>query len=187
MDYNLIKDKYGWCSSWAIWKKRDTNKKEKYGMDDISFFDNINTNLLNPNIILVGLNISKKLTDEPFSNFHPKHNTAHDYKTRYALEETLYWGSYMTDIIKDYEDVVSNNVMKYLRDNPEFEKENIDKFKQEIIDIGSVNPILIAFGNSSYKILNKYFKDTYKIFKVSHYSSNITKEQLKTEFLNFNL
>ena len=155
-------------------------------MGDISFFDNINTNLLNPNIILVGLNISKKI-NESFSNFHPKHNTAHDYKIRYALQDTQLWGSYMTDIIKDYEEVVGNNVMKYLRDNPKFEKENIEKFKQELIDIGSVNPILIVFGNNSYKILNKYFKDTYKIFKVSHYSSNITKEQLRNAFLNINL
>ena len=34
----------------------------------------------------------------------------------------------MTDIIKDFEQKVSGKLMKYLRDNKDFEKSNIDKF-----------------------------------------------------------
>jgi len=58
MNHALIKQKYGGCSSWAIWKPRDTTQKEKYGMEDVSFFDKMDILPLKPNIVLVGLNIS---------------------------------------------------------------------------------------------------------------------------------
>ena len=188
MDYNNILKKYKNTSSWAIWKKRDITKNEKYGMDDVSFFNNMESLELNPNIVLVGLNISGYLPeDRPFCNFHPTSKSSHDYKTRYALEDTKFWGCYMTDIIKDYEEKVGSNVIKYLNQNPDFENINIKIFEEELEDINAKNPILIAFGNSVYKLLNKYFKNKYKIFKVSHYSSNISKEKLREEFLNLPL
>ena len=117
MNYEQIKEKYGWCASWAIWKRIDTKKKAKYGMDDITSFDNVrdqtSISKLNPNIVLVGLNISGKgLVKRPFSNFHPTHTTAHDYKIRYALQDTQFWGAYMTDIIKDHAEVVGTKDQK---------------------------------------------------------------------------
>ena len=185
MDYTSIKETYGSCSSWAIWKRRDSTKKEKYGMEDVSFFDDMEKLSLNPNIILVGLNVSGRGSlERVFSNFHPLHKTAHDYKIRYAVQDTTFWGAYMTDIIKDFEEVIGSNVQKYLNAHPEFEKKNIELFEQELKDIKSNNPILIAFGNASYKILNKHFKSKYKIYKVSHYSSCISKEKLREEFLS---
>ena len=57
------------------------------------------------------------------------------------------------DIIKDFEEKISNNLIKYLRDNPEFLKENINSFEDELKYIGSNNPILIAFSNDCYKLL----------------------------------
>jgi hypothetical protein len=180
-NYEYIKDKYGHMSSWAIWSKQ--NGKSKSGMDDISFFYNpsqIILNTLNPNIILVGLNISERI-DRVFGNFHPNTSKAQDYKTRYAVKDTMFWGAYMTDIIKSFEEKISGNLMKYLSKNKQFEKENIEKFEQELIDIGSINPIIIALGNDSYKILKRHFKN-YKIFKVSHYSAYITKEKLRLDF-----
>jgi hypothetical protein len=176
-----IKSKYGHMASWAIWANKDI--KEKSNMDDISFFENIKDVIFNPNIILVGLNISEKIK-RPFGNFHSENSSAHDYKIRYALKDTIIWGAYMTDIIKDFEEKVSYNLIKYLRDNPDFLKENIDSFEDELKYIGSNKPILIAFGNECYKILNNNLKNKYPIYKVSHYSSCISKEQLKNEFLN---
>ena len=87
----------------------------------------------------------------------------------------------MTDIIKDYEEVMSNKVMKYLNLNPNIKKENIESFENELKDIGAVQPIIIAFGNDCYKII-KNLDDKYKIYKVSHYSSCVSKEQLREEF-----
>lgn len=88
----------------------------------------------------------------------------------------------MTDIIKDFEQKVSGELMKYLRDNKEFEKENIDTFEQELKDIGATKPIIIAFGTACYKILQRNFKEKYRIYKVTHYSAFIKKEKLRSEF-----
>ena len=84
----------------------------------------------------------------------------------------------MTDIIKDFEEKVSGNVMKYINQHPDFLQENISSFEEELKFIGATQPILIAFGNDCYKLKK------YKLFKVSHYSSCLSKEQLKNQ-LNF--
>jgi hypothetical protein len=179
---NEIKDKYGHMASFAIWKNIDELKKPKYGVGDISHFDNIDNLNINRNIILVGLNLSGKGTiDKPFSNFHNSKSTSHDYKIRFALQDTIFSGAYMTDIIKDYEEVMSGKVMKFLNANSNIKKENINSFEWELKDIGATNPIIIAFGNDSFKILNE-LKYKYRIFKVPHYSSCISKENLRYAF-----
>ena len=61
------------------------------------------------------------------------------------------------------------------------EKLNIKSFEIELKDIGAKNPIIIAFGNDCFKILNE-LKEKYTIFKVPHYSSCISKEQLRDAF-----
>jgi hypothetical protein len=99
------------------------------------------------------------------------------------LEDTEFWGAYMTDIIKDYEEKISSNVKMYLKNNPDFEKENVERFERELSDIQAVKPTIIAFGNDAHRILNKHFKNKYKIYKVPHYSSNISKEQLREKFI----
>ena len=153
-------------------------------MGDISFFENPSNkilDLLNPNIILVGLNISEKI-HRTFGNFHPDKMSAQDYKTRFALQGTMFWGAYMTDIIKSYEEKISGNLMKYLSINKEFEKENIKIFEQELLDIGSQNTILVAFGNDSYNILKRNLKDKYTIYKVPHYSAFIKLDSFRLAF-----
>ena len=132
-------------------------------------------------VVFIGLNISKKIV-EPFANFHSTSSTSHDYKIRYAVKDTPFYGGYMTDIIKDFEEKVSGNVMKYINQHPDFLQENISSFEEELKFIGATQPILIAFGNDCYKLLKKLKK--YKLFKVSHYSSCLSKEQLKNQ-LNF--
>ena len=184
--YEKIKLKYGGMSSWALWSEQ--GEKIKSNMGDISFFENptiMTLNALNPNIILVGLNISKHIPKN-FSNFHPDYSSAQDYKTRYALKNTIFWGAYMTDIIKDFQEKVSGNMMKYLSKNKTFEKENILKFEEELGFIGSKSPIIIAFGNDTYKILKRNIKK-YKIYKVSHYSSFINKDKYRDEFIKLEI
>jgi len=183
--YNKIKEKYGNISSWAIWSEQG-NIKSKIGMGDISFFENpteLTLNLLNPHIILVGLNISEKI-ERVFGNFHPDKISGQDYKTRFAIHGTMFWGAYMTDIIKSYEEKISGNLMKYLSKNKEFEKENIKVFEKELIDIGSQNTIIVAFGNDSYNILKRNLKDKYNIYKVPHYSAFIQLDALRSAFID---
>lgn len=177
-----IKNKYGHLCSFAIWKKIDKTQKPKYGIGDISHFNNLSENDINRNIILVGLNLSGKGTiDKPFSNFHNPSPYSNDYRIRYAIEDTIFTGAYMTDIIKDYEEVMAGKVIKYLNNNPDVKKNNIESFEKELNDLGAVEPIIIAFGNDSYKILSE-LKNKYKIFKVPHYSSSLKKEELKNKF-----
>ena len=176
--FNNIKNNYSHCSSFAWWSPKHEGGKEKSGMSDVPTETIIYE--LKPHIIFVGLNISKRIERE-FGNFHPDYSTAQDYKLRHALQNTMFWGGYMTDIIKDFEQKVSGKVIKFLRNNKDFKKENIEKFEEEIITLGCKNPIIIAFGNDSYKILQRNLKDKYRIYKVSHYSAHITKEQLRTE------
>jgi hypothetical protein len=179
---NEIKDKYGHMCSFAIWKEIDKLQKPKYDVGDISHFNNVENLNINRNIILVGLNISGKGSiDKPFSNFHNSKSTSHDYKIRFAIQDTIFSGAYMTDIIKDYEEVMSSEVMKYLNNNPNIKKDNIDSFETELKNIGSTNPIIIAFGNDCFKILNE-LKYKFRIFKVPHYSSCISKEKLREAF-----
>ena len=73
--------------------------------------------------------------------------------------------------------------LKDMNNNPDFEKENVERFERELSDIQAVNPTIIAFGNDAHRILNKHFKNKYKIYKVPHYSSNISKEQLREKFI----
>lgn len=178
-----IEQKYGHYASFAVYANIDPSQKPKFAVGDttpIYTFEKLHTNF-----IFVGLNMSGKGTiDRPFANFHNSKHTSNDYKIRYATQNTIFEGSYMTDIIKDYEEVMSKNVMKYVRHHPEILLENIETFKTELSDIGSNDPILIAFGNDAYKILSTFFGITHTIFKINHYSSYITKEQLRSQLSN---
>ena len=126
---------------------------------------------LNPNIALVALNISRGDITLPFGNFHDARSEATDYKIRYATNDTPLWGAYMTDIIKDFEEKISGKVKSYLRENRDFEKENVDFFVQELSDIGATNPTLIAFGNESYDILKRNLNNEFKISRDELFSS----------------
>ncbi len=180
--YLKIAKKYGHYASWAIWA--ETGLKPKSNVGDLSIFDvELNSNIteqLRPEIIMVGLNISRPI-EFTFGNFHDRRSQSQDYKIRYAFKETDFYGAYMTDIIKDFEQVISGNVISYLKSNPDFEKLNIDLFEQELQDIKSNNPLIIVFGNNSFNILDRYFKNKYKIVKIPHYSMQINKENYKKE------
>jgi hypothetical protein len=168
--YDKIKEKYGHVSSWALWTEPD-DIRSKSGMGDVSFFENPSPETLvslNPNIILVALNISEKIP-RTFGNFHSDKDN--DWRLRFALQGTMFRGAYITDVIKSYEEKSSNELMNYLRKNKNFEKENIETFEQELKDIGSQNPIIVALGDNAYKILKRNLKNRYIIHKVPHYSA----------------
>jgi hypothetical protein len=68
-----------------------------------------------------------------------------------------------------------------LKENKKFEEENVEIFRQELVDIGSKNPTLIAFGRDTYGILKKNFSDQYAIKKVPHYANYSSKETYRNE------
>jgi len=121
--FDAVRKKYGHYASWAVWGAEGLTPKS--GMGDISFFEDPQEDLLatlNPEVILVGLNISRPIP-RPFGNFHPDYPAAQDYKLRHALYGTGFWGGYLTDIIKNVEEKVSEKIMTYLRQNPDVERE----------------------------------------------------------------
>jgi hypothetical protein len=181
-----IANKYGEFASWAIWA--DEGDKPKSNIGDTRIFDlQFNPGLLlqlNPNIIMVGLNFSRTIEKVTFVNFHDRRPQGQDYKIRYAFKNTKFYGAYMTDIIKDFEEKISGNVVSYLKKNKEFEEKNISLFKQELKDLRSKDPLIISFGNHVYNILYKHFGCTYRIIKVPHYSMHISREDYRKEVSN---
>jgi hypothetical protein len=180
--FEFIKKKYGHYASWAVWA--DEGLKPKDNIGDLSIFD-IEKNVsllsqLNPNIVLVGLNISRPI-ETPFANFHDARPQAMDYKIRYAFQSSPYWGAYMTDVIKDFEQKACGKMMSYLRKNKGFEEENIKLFRDELYNIGSDNTKLVAFGKDAYLFLDRHFKNEFQIFKIPHYSNYTSKEKYRDE------
>lgn len=181
--FDLIKNKYGDVASWAIWS--DEGQKVKSNVGDLSILDpDVNGDLLtqlNPNVVLVGLNISRGSIKTPLANFHDSRPEATDFKIRFAFKDGAYWGGYMTDIIKNFDQKDSSKVTSYLRKNKLVEEENVKIFRQELIDIGATNPTLIAFGRDVFDILNRNFKDEFKILKINHYAYRMSKEDYRAQ------
>src|ERR1022692_1287728 len=96
--FEKIKRKHGSYASWAVWA--GASEKPKSSMGDVSHFKNERVlNLLKNDVVMVGLNISRRVS-EPFLNFHDPNPRANDFKIRYAFKNSAYYGAYMTDIIK---------------------------------------------------------------------------------------
>ncbi len=184
--YFEIAKNYGKVASWAIWDK--AGDKPKSNISNMSIFNlskNPSTlNTLRTNVVMVGLNFSREVEmTESFLNFHDSNPYAQDYKIRFAFEETIFYGAYMTDIIKDYPMLSSKNVLKYLKDRPDEISRRVDKFREELRFIGSYKPIILAFGRDAFNILNKNLdKSEYsELIQLTHYSHQISKENYRID------
>jgi len=181
-DYEVIQQKHGGYCSWAIWTK--ASEKPKSNMGDMSVFDlSKNSSLLhelNPNVMMIGLNISRPF-EEPFKNFHDSNPRANDYKIRFAFGGTEYYGAYMTDVIKNFEMVDSGGVKKYLKENPDIIKANLELLREEIADLRIGKPTILAFGGLVHQILedNLAGGEFRRLIKLTHYSHQIGKEEYK--------
>lgn len=181
--FNEITNKYGYWSSWAIWSNVLDTPKSNIG--NLSIFDDRNNiKILKPNIVLVGLNISRGAIKEPLANFHDKRSEATDFKIRYALNGTPIWGAYMTDLIKDYDQKESGKVIQHLRSNQELVIQNIEIFNKELQDLQQESYLLIAFGRDVYSLLKKYYKEKFEILHIPHYASYSSKERYRELVLN---
>ena len=175
--YKKIKKKYGQVGSWAIWsnsKSSDTSDLEIFKSEE-KYIKKLHTNF-----IFVGLNISQPIDiKRPFGNFH---GGRRDFMLRDAIEGSPLVGSYMTDIIKFYENKNSRYVLKYFKKNDKELIKHISLFKKELNYIGATDKtILIALGNGTYEIL-KNANLVFKVSKLTHYSSpTLSKKNYKKE------
>ena len=180
--FDFIKDRYGHLASWAIWAAQGDTPKSNMG--DLSVLDpDVDKNLLsklNPNIVLVGLNFAVDIEHESWDVFHKYRRYGTDFKTRYALRDTPLWGAYMTDVLKDYPETDSQKVLSHIRKHPELEQQNIKSFRQELADIGTTNPCLIASGNIVNDILKRNLAE-FEIIKIPHYAHRMNKENYREQ------
>ncbi|MCG3136184.1 MAG: hypothetical protein HJJLKODD_00009 [Phycisphaerae bacterium] len=178
--YVEIRERFGHFSSWAIWA--DDGKNPKDNIDDMSVLNpDSNPSLLGTlhgNSILLGLNISR-IIERPYGNFHDSRPTATDFKIRYALRGTPLWGSYMTDVIKDFEEKTSGRLMSFLRSNEDFEQNNIQKLREEIECLGFSNPVLVTFEKDAEKITRRNLCKEFIFVGIPHYANYFSKENYR--------
>jgi hypothetical protein len=180
--FEVIRERHGHYASWAVWAEQ--GKKPKDNIADLTVFDpQINPALLQilcSSVVFLGLNISRRV-ERTFGNFHDARPMATDFKIRAALHGTRLWGSYMTDIIKDFEQKASGEVMKYLKSNPIFEQQNIELLRQEISDLNAEQPMLVAFGRDAEKIARRNLDTEYEIVGIPHYAKFNSQEAYRAE------
>ena len=183
--FHKIRKEYGHYASWAVWA--DQGDSPKSNIADLSVLDAEKNHtlleVLNPEVIFIGLNISRPI-ESPLGNFHDPRPSATDYKIRYALQNTPYWGGYMTDIIKDFEEKASGKMISYLRSNPEFEKENVKTLQSEIEVLSPKDPIIIAFGRDAEAIVNRHLKGSLRVYRIPHYANYVSKEKYRAQVLD---
>lgn len=145
---------------------------------------------MNTGFVFVGLNRSGKPKDgnaekkpdkpkDPWFNFHAGRN---DFKLRYALQGTRYWGSYITDAIKDYQETDSGEVEKTLKSNPERVDENLKGLREELELLGG-RPVLVALGYAAEKKLRSMRSEGYEVVRILHPAARIRKEDYRKRVL----
>lgn len=184
--YNDIAKRYGKVASWAVWAK--AGDKPKSNISDMEIFD-LKKNpsilkILRTDVVMVALNFSREVAmDEPFLNFHDSNPHGQDYKIRFAFEGTGFYGSYMTDIIKDFPMLSSKDVLTYLKDKPNEISKQINAFREELTFIGSCKPIILAFGRDAFNIISKNMdkSEWSELIAITHYSHQISKENYRAD------
>lgn len=180
--YCEIRERFGHFASWAVWAEE--GERPKGNIDDLTVLDPQQNPVLLETVhgrsIFLGLNISRRI-ERPFGNFHDPRPMATDFKIRSALKGTRYWGSYMTDIIKDFEERASGKMMSVLRSNRDFERENIQRLREEIEVLGSSSPVLITFGRDAEVIAKRNLGDEFEVIRIPHYASYISKEDYRLQ------
>jgi hypothetical protein len=183
--FDLIKRKHGAYASWAVWAPPTASPKSNMG--DLEVLDE-KTNptvleTLNPRVVMVGLNISRGFPNEPFRNFHDPRALANDFKIRYAFRDTVYWGAYMTDIIKGFVEPVSGTLLTHLRKHSEVVQDNVNILRAELLDLGHASPLILAFGGAAYALLAGHLRanDYSFLVHLTHYSHRISKEKYRNK------
>jgi hypothetical protein len=185
--FDDVKAKWGAYSSWAVWKRIGSGDAPKKDIGDQRIDPDKHPEFLetlNPNIVLLGLNAaSRTIASEPWVNFHDSRSVANDFKIRFALEETPYWGAYMTDVLVGLHQTDSATVSRWITCNPVGVDRQIARLERELIDIGAVDPLLVAFGGVAYDVLRVHLAKKYRLVKIPHYAHQISKEQYREKVL----
>lgn len=181
--FDSFTTKYGSVGSWAIWDP--PGDKPKSNADGMNWVTPDLWKKVKTDYVFIGLNLSSthgEQKEDDCRNFHSASSRQNDYKLRYALTGTKYWGSYLTDLIKYFKQVDSGKVLKTIKDHPEIIDENIKRLEEELSYFPN-KPVLVAMGAAVYKLLKDNLGSKYNIIKIKHYSCRMGKEKYREEVL----
>ncbi|MDO4467040.1 MAG: hypothetical protein Q4C49_08535 [Bacillota bacterium] len=169
--YLLLKEQFGHVGSFCLWSLPTHGLKSN--TFDLSVFeqDDIET-ILTDKVVWVDMYGSKEYQNRrdgrkiSWMNFHSDKARQNDYKLRFALQDTSYWGSYITPLWKNTNISLEENLIL-------LEKE-----------LSILNPkIIVALGGNVYKALREQFSNQYKILVVKQPSFDIKVEEYRNEIL----
>lgn len=168
--------------SWAIWEMPQDGEGPKARVGDLSVFERPDIlEQLNGDYVFVGLNQSKQescVASALWRNFHSIDNKRQqDYKLRYALYGTKYWGAYMTDAIKNLVETDSSKVQLTKVEG------QIQSLRKELNALGG-NPVLVGMGGKAFNFLNRYLGKDYSVVGIKHYACYVNKDKYRVEVLN---
>jgi hypothetical protein len=181
--FDLLKRRHGAYGSWAVWALPRSTPKSNMG--DMTVLDELTNQALletlNPGVVMIGLNVSRGFPDRPFRNFHDPGPAANDFKIRYAFRDTVFWGAYMTDVIKGFVEPVSGKLLDHLRRHPDVLHAHVCTLREELLDLGHPKPLILAFGRAAYGLLaeNLRAEEFSALISSTHYSHHISKEDYR--------
>jgi hypothetical protein len=141
-------------SNWALYGEN---------IDNNEIVDERIIKLLNPNVVFVALNFSKRLKDWGlWRNIRGNSNVdwlLNGKNEGFSPEKIKkYKGAYMTDLIKDKIGPVATKVTNELKQNEEDIMRNIGWFFEEIDLLGSDRIEMYLFGNNVRELFKNYVK-----------------------------
>ena len=174
--YRNIKKKFGDHASWAIWSEPQSgNWSSKEDVGDLSVFDDTQIlKELNPNIVFLSICRSREyeVTINPpaWLNFHDGRSIGQDYKLRYALHGTPFWGSYITNLVvteicehgshSTFDDACYQSLVNELRELPAREPLIIVALGTAVVktfETGPMRPLSKVFFSTLF--INSYLQD----------------------------
>ncbi len=182
--YGTLKSAYGSWSSWAVWNP------VKVG--DLSIFEPLGAMhpFLRADLVYVGLNASRSLT-APWFNFHDGRQGSRDFILARTLNNAVFGGGYMTDIIKEAKNSNGADVSQKALTDDSILKAQAHEFCSEMAMLGaSSDTRYIIFGKAAKAVLDAMLAKGYlngcgilpsSIIAVTHYSAHVSEADFKKE------
>ena len=162
--FRQLRDQFGEYSSFAFWKSENN-------VGDISMFNDENIlEELNDRYIFVALNPAERPAStkiKAFKNFHSDYSHQKDFKLCYALKNTRFWGSYITDLFKSFHITDSAKLSKALKERPQDVQKDKESLLKELRILSHVKTIF-ALGRKTEKYLKKLMGDDYEIVYIPY-------------------
>lgn len=186
--FEMLRSKWGRYASWAVWEIPAADAAPKSGVGNLDVFDLGKhpglLDVLTSEVVMIGLNASSRdVSGESWFGFHDPSPRANDFKIRFAFHGTPYWGAYMTDVFYDFHETDSRVVIETMKAAPDEVARQLDRLASELVDLGSVDPLLIVFGGEAYRHVQRRFGDRYRVVQVPHFSNYIGKDAYREKVL----